>query len=1191
MTEEILNPKALEPLYHSWEEPNKHRLRGGEIKTSRRPSPLTIAQHVRAAVREWRDSSYPGASETTRELFGHWFFQDHLVKLKNGSSIPFRYHFCQREAIETFVYLKEVIRCERVTKLMADFGGYEAETLALGVDPETDLWAKYAFKMATGSGKTKVMSLAIVWSYFHALRESDSPMARHFVIIAPNITVFERLKEDFDPPAGGPGIFEADPLIPSAWSSDWNLSTVLQDKTGGASAGGTLYLTNIHRLYDTSKRRKKEAETYVWAGPSVSKAKALDTSSELRKRITSHDRVMVLNDEAHHVWDPGSAWNEAIEFIDRSIRERSHSEGVCAQLDFSATPRDNKGQYFQYVICDSPLGEAVDAGIVKTPVIGRCSQLKERLSDNASERYQQHLLLAYERWRASKQEWAESGKKPIMFVMTEDTDAADDIAQELNKSELYKELNGRVINLHTNLKGKLKKVGKGKSAGYEFVESEKDISDDDLQELRKLSRELDEDPQHACVVSVLMLREGWDIRNVTTIVPLRPLNSKSQILPEQTLGRGLRRMTAPGQASEIVTVVEHKAFASLYQQELSQQGVEIEVVEVDKIPRTTVAIFPDEKKFNFSEMEIALPTLSEEYRIVPELETLSMDDVRKRFSGAGFEPIRLGEKGSAELDYEGRTLLTDEMIQQMKIQIPLLKSGFGAVSYYREQIERMCKVRGLHAVLAPLIQTFFEDVLFGTHIELSDQRLVNRLPDADVAEHIRATFVPLIQQRITRQEKRQPAGKPTQLSHWKPYQVTHSESRPTVSAPKTLFNLVPCNQGLEVAFSKFVGASPDVIAFAKNAGPQSLRIDYLSGGTRLAFYTPDFFVHGTDNTYYVVETKGRADPDVSAKARAAVGWCKAGSSKSVKWSYVYVPQGTFERLSSLNFADLVSLCRPALADLLVEASRSQPSLPFEQPAVDGATEEFVPQLVFARMPPRYQSNIEQAVMLFRFLENKQNISFSPVFTPLLGAMEDACNALILARLLPAMPSGRVAEKDFFNPILSSVETKKLKYYQDEIKKLERALVFRSPISPMGHLKFCLEYGAQETDDIGGVLHAIKAQFGLERDKELLEVLRSSYQFRNKYIAHQEHASVSKDVAQVQLHDWIRLLFMLYYSRQANRVVTRYRELVDKMHLEGLSDPEAKELEDLGGEIDAENEYFYGPIIKHLKRAISAESLD
>ena len=69
-----------------------------------------------------------------------------------------------------------------------------------------------------------------------------------------------------------------------------------------------------------------------------------------------------------------------------------------------------------------------------------------------------------------------------------------------------------------------------------------------------------------------MLREGWDVRNVTTVVPLRPLSSKANILPEQTLGRGLRRMTPPGQANEIVTVIEHPAFARLYAQELAQEG-------------------------------------------------------------------------------------------------------------------------------------------------------------------------------------------------------------------------------------------------------------------------------------------------------------------------------------------------------------------------------------------------------------------------------------------------------------------------------------------------------------------------------------------------------------------------------------------------------------------------------------------
>ena len=108
--------------------------------------------------------------------------------------------------------------------------------------------------------------------------------------------------------------------------------------------------------------------------------------------------------------------------------------------------------------------------------------------------------------------------------MTEDTKAADEIAHRLNTDSLFVELNGKTTNLHTNLKGKIKYVG-GKKHGYPvFEESEKEISDEDLKALRELSRKIDSDENpYSCIVSVLMLREGWDVRNVTTIVPLRPL--------------------------------------------------------------------------------------------------------------------------------------------------------------------------------------------------------------------------------------------------------------------------------------------------------------------------------------------------------------------------------------------------------------------------------------------------------------------------------------------------------------------------------------------------------------------------------------------------------------------------------------------------------------------------------------------
>ena len=82
---------------------------------------------------------------------------------------PFAYYFCQREAIETLIYLYEVRGLRTLSGLTGEFAGADAERAALGISPEDDRWARYAFKIATGAGKTKIMSLAIVWSYFHAL--------------------------------------------------------------------------------------------------------------------------------------------------------------------------------------------------------------------------------------------------------------------------------------------------------------------------------------------------------------------------------------------------------------------------------------------------------------------------------------------------------------------------------------------------------------------------------------------------------------------------------------------------------------------------------------------------------------------------------------------------------------------------------------------------------------------------------------------------------------------------------------------------------------------------------------------------------------------------------------------------------------------------------------------------------------
>ncbi len=809
---------ALEPLFGPSEFPSAHRTRADDrdesiIVAGRRPSRIQIVRSLRGEVDDWRLGGYAGASDTSRTLLRHWFLGDHVIHGKDGQVFPFSYFFCQREAIETLIYLYEVRRVHRLSGLIGEFGGPDREREALGVTPEEDDWARYAFKIATGAGKTKIMSLAIAWSYFHSLYE-NSDLARDFVVIAPGVTVFERLKEDFRPEGGGSGVFETDPIIPSGFRADWDVSVVLQDEAAGSASSGTIFLTNIHRLYDKSRRKSRDPEVYEWAGPAVRKS-TLDKSLALRSRVASRKRLMVLNDEAHHVWDRGSAWNEAIRFLHDETTRRGG--GIVAQLDLTATPRDDKGGLFRHTVCDTPLGEAVDAGIVKTPVIGRGDKLRERPDDNAAFRFETHLMLGYDRWKASRDEWIGSGKKPLLFVMTEDTRAADEIAHRLNTDDTFSELNGKTINLHTNLKGKIRKRGKGKAAYEEFVESDKEINDEDLKALRKLSRELDDDSSpYRCIVSVLMLREGWDVRNVTTIVPLRPLSAKSRILPEQTLGRGLRRMTPPGElgVAETVTVIEHRSFVSLYEDELGQEGLPIVVADTDELESTTLTIYPDSEHKDLDGLDLMLPRLGYAHQVDNELKEISFEDVRKRFLPLG--PLELGQASARDVKYEGRTLVTNELVESMKIQLPLLQSGFGAISYYRELVERACRVKGAHAQLAPLIQRFIEDLLFGQKVDMASEEVVARLGDDDVREYIQAVFIDLIRQKTVRTTRRVEERRPQSMTEWKPYQATHSDRHRCEPAGRSPFNLVPCNRSLEVAMNQFLDKAPDVAAFAKN---------------------------------------------------------------------------------------------------------------------------------------------------------------------------------------------------------------------------------------------------------------------------------------------------------------------------------------------------------------------------------------
>lgn len=905
-TELQIDEEKLYPLYKPWEKPSRHR-EGANIVEGRRGSRLIVPHRIREQVSAWRAEEYAGVSETSRQLLVHWFGGEHRINEQ-----PFRYYFCQQEAIETLIYLYEVLRIHKVSDLL---NKYQKNLLlpididpAVGIDPAEDAWAKYAFKLATGTGKTKCMSLAVVWSYFHAMREPDSTLTTRFLVIAPGLTVYERLLDDF----GDGKIFRDDPLIPPAWEKDWHLNVVLGNEPAGAGTG-VLYLTNIQKLYP---KRQRTAELYRdFVGPTVKPSKSIDIQEVLRERISQEQRLMVLNDEAHHVWHPDLAWSKAITFFHETCRER-HGTGLVAQLDFSATPKDQKGDYFNHIICDTPLGEAVDAGIVKVPIIGKDKEgdLEPAPAIDAAQKYRQHLEFGYNLWAQSIESWEEMLEKlpadrqekvppqPVLFVMCEDTQSADNIANALDTDPFFEKLNGRTLNLHTNLKLKRNKHG-------EFVTDETKINDADMKILRTLSRSLDSNTNpYACIVSVLMLREGWDVKSVNTIIALRPFTAGSEILPEQTLGRGLRRIAPAGSDDvpfERVAVLDHPKFASLYKEALGREGLSPIIKPISDIQSYTVYIYPDPEK-NSGDLEIEFPQITDAYQEDPfALEAISKEDVKAKCEG--MEKLKLSEV-STTIEYTGEHMLTGEIVEQMTMIRTLLQNGMTAITYFIKQLEYTLKLKSLlFPTIAPLLEYFITELLFDEIVGLNDPRLIQRLSDQDVAQRIQDVFTPLIADNIIQTETREIQDDTLiQLSDWIPYQFTATTRRPAIKAKRTLFNLVPCHSLFEAAFARWLDNATDVTAFAKNQGHEALNIDYLDTMGRLCRYIPDFFVRLESGDYLLVETKGYPDGNAEEKAKAAIAWCQSASQVGIGWKYLFVKQQTWKSFAGNSIADLIA---------------------------------------------------------------------------------------------------------------------------------------------------------------------------------------------------------------------------------------------------------------------------------------------
>ena len=262
-----------------------------------------LVPELRRKVKVWRDSGYAKATDTSRSLLNWWFSTTHLLRQADGAMAEFQYYFAQREAMETIIYLYDVVQVKDKFDMMRfDSSGL----VAAGMFDET--WRRFVVKMATGTGKTKILSLVLAWSFFHKLYEPESKLARNFLVIAPNIIVLDRICKDFQ----GLRIFFDDPILPEDgvdghnWRDDFQLTLHVQDDVRAVRPMGNIFLTNIHRVYageDTTPSPDDENTMDYFLGKKPIGA-TTDSKVDLGMIVRDIDELVVLNDEAHHAWRP-----------------------------------------------------------------------------------------------------------------------------------------------------------------------------------------------------------------------------------------------------------------------------------------------------------------------------------------------------------------------------------------------------------------------------------------------------------------------------------------------------------------------------------------------------------------------------------------------------------------------------------------------------------------------------------------------------------------------------------------------------------------------------------------------------------------------------------------------------------------------------------------------------------------------
>ena len=966
------------------------------MKTNDVNTSLELAKRLSETVNDaWESGELlEQVTPTTQELLKFWFSEEYC-SLRNRN-----FHAGQRQAILNIVYLHEVLKVKNVLeyyeRLMPDMMALsDLATLS----QQKYQMPKYAVKMATGTGKTWVMHALLIWQMLNARHEDvkSGRFTKNFLLVAPGLIVYDRLLDAF---CGRlkVGMEERDietndfymnqeVFIPvhfrqEVFSFIQNNVVTKEDGIGRKTTGdGLIALTNWHlfenQMEDESGianplQLELDVPAIINKLLPIRPGKAAGNDLGMLDRrylrgseleyLADLDDIMVINDEAHHIHElkrngeiEEVEWQKGLNIIAEKKGERFF------QIDFSATPYDQRGSgkrvqkvYFPHIIVDFDLATAMRKGLVKTLLLDRRQELTELehldykavrdernkvcdLSDG------QRLMLRAGLAKLKKLEdeftAVDEKKNPKMLVICEDTSVAPFVSQLMIEDGLSQD---EVVTIDSNAKG--------------------EVSEGEWKQIKEKLFNIDKYRKPKVIVSVLMLREGFDVNNICVIVPLR--SSEAPILLEQIIGRGLRLMwrepvyqsikefdrkrvlqlhTQPTTYIDMLSIIEHPAFIQFYE-DLFAEGLAIEDTGEAGNGGSTGDLIRVGLREGYEQFDFEWPIIVREAE--EELEDIEIDiHSLQPFTAFPLEKLR------QFLAQDGETFISQEAISKTQFGRYKVTANLFSATSYNEYLQKLLRTITLRfdrvtshrempvpnlqineARTIAIVDRYIHTRLFGQPFNPfngNDWKILLS-KDAVVTKHIieemaRAIFN--LQNNVMTTD--------AQVVHIPFSSIVEIKMRESYSMEthKTIYERqgYPSSRGgLEKAFIDFLDKDGEVERFLKiSENMHSFAvIYYMRKDGLMATYHPDFIV-ATKSKIYLIETKGNDklfDRNVRQKQTAAVEWTRKINElrpeerMKREWEYVLISEDNFYGLSrnGATITDICDRCKVSLSAALGE---------------------------------------------------------------------------------------------------------------------------------------------------------------------------------------------------------------------------------------------------------------------------------